>query len=89
VSGAITFEPKGTGIRVKSHKTIVGLGANATIVQGGFMLEVGVHNVIIRNLTIRDSFVEGDLEGKTQATTMFNGHRASRLDRSLSPRAHG
>jgi pectate lyase len=66
VSGAITFEPKGTEIRLKSHKTIIGVGANAAIVQGGFMLEAGVHNVIIRNLTIRDSFVEGDLEGKTQ-----------------------
>ena len=26
----------------------------------------GVHNVIIRNLTIGDTFVEGDWEGKTQ-----------------------
>jgi pectate lyase len=66
VSGEITFDPKGTEIHVKSHKTIIGVGANAAIVQGGFMLEAGVHNVIFRNLTIRDSFVEGDLDGKTQ-----------------------
>jgi pectate lyase len=49
---------------VSSHKTILGVGADATIRHGGFKL-MGVSNVILRNLTIRDSYVEGDLEGKT------------------------
>ena len=29
---------------------------------GGFFLASGVHNVIIRNLTIRDSFIEGQYD---------------------------
>ncbi len=66
VQGAIKLSPKGTEIRVKSDKTIIGVGTTGEIVEGGFMLEEGVHNVIIRNLTIRDGFVEGDWEGKTQ-----------------------
>jgi pectate lyase len=65
VQGAITLMPKGTEIRVASHKTIIGVGATAAILQGGFMLEPGVHNVILRNLTISGAFVEGDWEGKT------------------------
>ncbi len=39
---------------VQSNKTIIGIGANAEIVNGGFRM-VGKNNVIIRNLTIRDS----------------------------------
>ncbi len=66
VQGPITFSPKGTEIRVKSNKTIIGVGTTGDIVQGGFFLADGVHNVIFRNLTIRDSFVEGDYDGKTQ-----------------------
>jgi pectate lyase len=66
VPGALTISPKGKEIRVESNKTIVGVGDSAEIIQGGFNLASGVHNVIIRNLTIRDSFVEGDLDGKTQ-----------------------
>ncbi len=66
VQGPITFSPKGTEIRVKSNKTIIGVGTTGDIVQGGFFLAEGVHNVIFRNLTIRDSFVEGDYDGKTQ-----------------------
>jgi pectate lyase len=66
VQGPITFEPKGTEIRVASNKTILGVGTSGEIVQGGFFLATGVHNVIFRNLTIRDSFVDGDYDGKTQ-----------------------
>lgn len=66
VQGAIKLSPKGTEIRVQSDKTIIGVGTTGEIIEGGFMLEEGVHNVIIRNLTIRDGFVEGDWEGKTQ-----------------------
>lgn len=65
VQGAIQFSPKGTEIRVASNKTIVGVGTTGEIVQGGFFLGAGVHNVILRNLTIRDSYVDGDEDGKT------------------------
>ncbi|HEX6275785.1 MAG TPA: hypothetical protein VFZ53_22240, partial [Polyangiaceae bacterium] len=63
VQGTLTFSPF-EEIRVTSDKTIIGAGSNATIVMGGFFLGNGVHNVIIRNLTIRDSYVNGqDEEG--------------------------
>lgn len=64
VQGAITLSPKGTEIRVASNKTIVGVGTTGEIAEGGFFLAEGVHNVIIRNLTVRDTYVEGDWEGK-------------------------
>ena len=66
VQGKLTFSPKGTEIRVASNKTIIGIGANAEISEGGFFLNTDVHNVIIRNLTIGNTFVEGDYDGKTQ-----------------------
>ncbi|MEU9008046.1 pectate lyase, partial [Streptomyces sp. NPDC048551] len=56
VAGTITMNPKGKEIRVASDKTIVGAGTSGHIVGGGFFLGQGVHNVIIRNLTIRDSY---------------------------------
>ncbi|MFE9835340.1 pectinesterase family protein [Streptomyces sp. NPDC005551] len=57
VAGAITMEPKGKEIKVASDKTIVGAGTSGHIVGGGFFLGQGVHNVIIRNLTIRDAYM--------------------------------
>jgi len=66
VKGAITITPKGKEVRVASDKTLIGVGKTGEIVEGGFFLRPGVHNVIIRNLTIRDTFVEGDWAGKTQ-----------------------
>ncbi|MER7722950.1 pectinesterase family protein [Streptomyces sp. NPDC096323] len=56
VAGAITMDPKGKEIKVASDKTIIGSGTSGHIVGGGFFLGQGVHNVIIRNLTIRDSY---------------------------------
>ncbi|MFD3722328.1 pectinesterase family protein [Streptomyces sp. NPDC058674] len=56
VAGTITMAPKGREIKVASDKTIVGAGTSGQIVGGGFFLGQGVHNVIIRNLTIRDSY---------------------------------
>jgi pectate lyase len=58
VQGTVTFNPF-EEIRVTSDKTIIGVGNSAAIVMGGFFLDEGVHNVIIRNLTIRDSYIEG------------------------------
>lgn len=55
VDGAISIEPMGTEIEVGSDKTIIGVGTTGEVVGGGFFLGEGVHNVIIRNLTIRDA----------------------------------
>ena len=66
VSGAIAVEPFGSDIVVGSNKTIIGAGDTGGIVHGELHLNPGTHNVIIRNLTIRDSYVEGDWDGKTQ-----------------------
>ncbi|WP_237108316.1 right-handed parallel beta-helix repeat-containing protein, partial [Nonomuraea sp. MG754425] len=63
VNGAITVSPYGTEIRVASNKTIVGVGKNGHIVNGGFFLGTGVSNVIIRNLTIRDTRMADDDPG--------------------------
>jgi pectate lyase len=60
VSGAITVTPKGTELKVQSNKTIVGVGTGGQIVGGGFFLGTGVRNVIIRNLTIRDTQMADD-----------------------------
>ncbi|MEV0620518.1 pectinesterase family protein [Nonomuraea sp. NPDC050404] len=65
VKGSIAMEPYGKEVEVASDKSIVGDGAGAEIVHGGFFLN-GVHNVIIRNLTIRDSYVPGDWDGKSK-----------------------
>ncbi len=66
VNGAITITPKGTELRVQSNKTIVGVGTSGHIVGGGFFLGAGVSNVIIRNLTIRDTrMTDDDPDDKT------------------------
>ncbi|MFF7526817.1 pectinesterase family protein [Streptomyces pseudovenezuelae] len=65
ISGAIAVEPFGSDIVVASNKTIIGVGDTGEIVHGELHLNPGTHNVIIRNLTIRDSYVEGDWDGKT------------------------
>jgi pectate lyase len=59
VNGTITAAPYGTELRVASNKTIVGVGTRGHIVNGGFFLN-GVNNVIIRNLTIRDTRMASD-----------------------------
>ncbi|MFI5933846.1 hypothetical protein [Actinoplanes sp. NPDC051494] len=66
VAGAITFTPKGTEVKITSNKTLVGVGTTGQIVGGGFQLVPGVKNVIIRNLTIRDTqMTEDDPDDKT------------------------
>ncbi|KAH6889473.1 pectin lyase fold/virulence factor [Thelonectria olida] len=65
VSGTITITPKGTEVKVASDKTIVGVGADAEINEGGFNLQ-NQRNVIFRNIKIGNTYVEGDEEGKTQ-----------------------
>ncbi|MFC4501875.1 pectinesterase family protein [Streptomyces vulcanius] len=65
VRGSVAVEPFGSDIVVGSDKTIIGVGDTGEIVHGELHLDPGTHNVIIRNLTIRDSYVEGDWDGKT------------------------
>lgn len=60
VAAAVTVSPYGHEIPVTSDKTIVGVGTKGEIVHGGFFLGTGVHNVIIRNLTIRDAQMTDD-----------------------------
>ncbi|MDW8807297.1 pectinesterase family protein [Streptomyces scabiei] len=65
VKGAIDVRPFGSDIVVTSNKTLIGVGGTGEIVHGELHLNPGTSNVIIRNLTIRDSYVEGDWDGKT------------------------
>jgi pectate lyase len=66
VEGMITLTPKGRYIEVRSDKTIIGLGAGAGISQGGFRVGSNTKNVIFKNLTISDTYVDGDWDGKDQ-----------------------
>ncbi|MFD7133105.1 pectinesterase family protein [Streptomyces sp. NPDC059894] len=70
VAGAIAVEPFGAEIVVASDKTVVGVGDTGETVHGELQLRPGTHNVVIRNLTIRDSAVEGDWDCKD---TDFDG----------------
>lgn len=63
VAGTIDITPKGTELRVASNKTVIGVGTSGEIVGGGFFLKAGVSNVIIRNLTIRDTRMPDDDPG--------------------------
>ncbi|WP_025026107.1 pectate lyase family protein [Caldalkalibacillus mannanilyticus] len=63
ISGSITIPTKGNYIEVSSNKTIVGLDANAEIKNGG--LKIKGSNVIVKNLTIRGTYVDDDWDGKT------------------------
>ncbi|MGW0912080.1 pectinesterase family protein [Streptomyces sp. NPDC002784] len=76
VVGTITMNPVGKEIKVASDKTIVGSGTSGQIVGGGFFLGTGVHNVIIRNLTIRDSYqgVRNDKDHDFDAVQMDGAH---------------
>ena len=63
VKSAIRITPKGREVRIASDKTIIGVGKKGHIVGGGFFIGPGVHNIILRNLTIRDTFLAGDWDG--------------------------
>lgn len=80
VQGTIDLSPKGYAVQVKSDKTILGKGAGAVINYGGLQMKgtnrERVKNVIIRNLTIKDTYVEGDWDGKTQPWDGINLEQA-------------
>ena len=66
VDGIIPITPKGRHIAVRSNKTIVGLGANSGVFEGGFSVGSNQKNIIFKNLIISDTFLEGDWDGKEQ-----------------------
>ncbi|MCX5333126.1 MULTISPECIES: pectinesterase family protein [unclassified Streptomyces] len=76
VAGTINMNPVGKEIKVQSNKTIVGSGTSGHIVGGGFFLGSGVHNVIIRNLTIRDAYqgIWNDKDHDFDAVQMDGAH---------------
>ncbi|MER7483518.1 pectinesterase family protein [Streptomyces sp. NPDC126510] len=76
VAGTIAMNPVGKEIKVQSDKTIVGRGTAGHIVGGGFFLGRGVHNVIIRNLTIRDAYqgIWNDKDHDFDAVQMDGAH---------------
>ncbi|WP_335987216.1 RICIN domain-containing protein [Glycomyces sp. MUSA5-2] len=63
VAATINISPKGKEIPVGSDKTVIGVGTSGQIVGGGFFLGTGTNNVIIRNLTIRDTLMADDDPG--------------------------
>ncbi|MFI7504309.1 pectinesterase family protein [Streptomyces sp. NPDC049687] len=76
VAATIDMDPVGKEIKVQSNKTIIGSGTSGQIVGGGFFLGQGVHNVIIRNLTIRDAYqgVWNDKEHDYDGIQMDGAH---------------
>ncbi|MFF4271229.1 pectinesterase family protein [Streptomyces sp. NPDC001536] len=76
VAATIKMNPVGKEIKVQSNKTIVGSGTSGHIVGGGFFLGAGVHNVIIRNLTIRDAYqgIWNDKDHDFDAIQMDGAH---------------
>jgi pectate lyase len=66
VQGMIPITPKGRHIAVTSNKTIIGIAPGSGLYQGGFSIGNNQKNIIIQNLTISDTYVEGDWDGKEQ-----------------------
>jgi pectate lyase len=64
IEGTILITPKGRHIAIKSNKSIIGITADAGLSQGGFSIGSGQKNIIIQNLTIADTYVVGDWDGK-------------------------
>ena len=60
INTTITVPNYGYEIPVQSNKTLIGVGTSGRIKNGGFFLGTGIHNVVIRNLTIGDTAVASD-----------------------------
>lgn len=73
IEGGVRAEPFGAMVPVGSNTTVIGAGDDAELVGGGFLLD-GSSNVVVRNLTVRDSYVPGDWDGKE------NDHDGVRMD---------
>ncbi len=66
VEGMILISPKGRLINVLSNKTVIGLGPGAGLSEGGFRIGDNQKNIIFKNLTIADTYLQGDWDGKEQ-----------------------
>src|SRR5699024_12765222 len=64
VYGSIAL-PVGSMLDIPSATSVLGVGRGAEIVGGGFRL-LQVADVVIRNLTFRDSYVPADWDGKSE-----------------------
>jgi pectate lyase len=63
VDGMIKAKPFGFEVPVKSHKTIIGVGAKSGIEEGGLNIN-SQKNVIIRNLKIHGTYDKDNWAGK-------------------------
>jgi pectate lyase len=63
IDGMIKADPFGFEVPVKSHKTIIGVGAKSGIEKGGFNIN-SQKNIIIRNLKIHGTYDKGNWAGK-------------------------
>ncbi|MDQ0580215.1 pectate lyase [Streptomyces rishiriensis] len=86
VEGAVAVEPFGSGIVVTSNRTIVGVGDSGEIGHGEPHLNPGTHNVIIRNPTIRDAYVEGDRDGRKTDVDAIRSGRTDAWGTASEPR---
>ncbi|WP_151904633.1 pectate lyase family protein [Brachybacterium ginsengisoli] len=64
VHGTIVL-PFGSMLEVGSRTSVLGVGRGAEIVGGGLRL-LQVSDVVLRNITFRDSFIGGDWDGKSE-----------------------
>jgi len=63
IKGTIAKEPFGKAIKVTSNKTLLGLGKDATLLHGELQIQ-DASNIIFRNLTLKDSWMPDDPNGK-------------------------
>src|SRR5690625_3639570 len=82
VEGTIELE-LGQMLDVSADTSVLGVGRGAEIVGGGLRL-LEVANVVIRNLTFRDSFVPGDWHGNFDD----NDNRSEEHTSELQSRGH-
>ncbi|GLY30435.1 pectinesterase family protein [Kineosporia sp. NBRC 101731] len=60
IAASIKVPTYGYEIPVTSNKTLLGVGTSGKILNGGIILKAGVHNVIVRNLTIGETEMTSD-----------------------------
>lgn len=78
IDGMIKAKPFGFEVPVKSHKTIIGVGARSGIHEGGFNIN-SQKNIIIRNLN-----VHGTYDGKTNWAGKEGDFDAIQVDNSTN-----
>lgn len=78
IDGMIKAKPFGYEVPVKSHKTIIGVGAKSGIEEGGLNIN-SQKNIIIRNMNIR-----GTYDGKTNWAGKEGDYDAIQIDNSTN-----